>query len=249
MDRQPVVMLVDGNPQAAQLGRDGVDAVGLLVPDMRHVADSRRPRRKQGNCRQRLRGVADFIHVDVDAAQRFAANRDRRFAPPHFAPHLLEDRDEADVALQRAAGQTLHCYLAPGDRRGREKVTGGRRIGFHVVRDAAIALRDGPIPSARRLLDVDAEGAHHPDCHFDVRLRDEPASQNQLHRTERTGRRHQEGAEELARRFRRDVGRPSAQLRTRHDDRRTSVSLLADRVSAQNVQGFAQVADRTLSHP
>ena len=56
--------------ELAQFGRQGADAIGFLVANVRDAANPRRPLGEQGHRRQRLHRIADGVHVDVDSPQR-----------------------------------------------------------------------------------------------------------------------------------------------------------------------------------
>ncbi len=68
---------------------------------MSDVADRRRPLREAGDCAERHYGVADVVHVHVDAVKRVAVNRQRVCGALDSATHLFKNLDEAHIALQR----------------------------------------------------------------------------------------------------------------------------------------------------
>ena len=140
VDREPIGKLVGLKTQTAQLVRDGPDAVGLLVANVGHVADACRPVRERGDGSQRLGRIADFVHVDVDAAERSAPHGDRRLAPLDVAAHLLQKRNEANVPLERVLSEPLDRHFAPRDGGGGEEITGGRRVRLNVVNAGLVAL-------------------------------------------------------------------------------------------------------------
>ena len=149
LDRQAVVALVDVRAELAQLGRQRGDAVGFLVADVGDVADRRRPVGEQRDDGQRLHGVADRVHVDVDAVQRAADDGDRIRVAAHFAAHLLQAIDERDVALQAVGRQSFDGDFAAGDRRRRPEVARGRSVGLDRVLACRVWLRRGDLESRR----------------------------------------------------------------------------------------------------
>ena len=72
--RQAVRELHHTGADAAQLGGQRGQAVGLFMANVGDVANRRWPRGEAGNRAQRHDGVADVVHVHVHAAKRAAVD-------------------------------------------------------------------------------------------------------------------------------------------------------------------------------
>src|SRR5947209_10887745 len=98
MDSQAAWLLLDRGADALQLGGKGSQPVGFLKPDVGYISDSRSSTGEAGGCCQRHDAIAHAAHVDVNAAQRPARDRDAVASAGHRAAHFFEDIDEANVS-------------------------------------------------------------------------------------------------------------------------------------------------------
>ena len=64
------------------------------------MTNDRRPRGETGDDAERHHGVADVVHVNVDAAQRPPLDCYPFALIAHLAAHLLQDLGETDIPLQ-----------------------------------------------------------------------------------------------------------------------------------------------------
>ena len=137
-DDQAVGLLVDRGAELAELGRQGGDAVGLLVADVGDVADPRDPVGEQGDDRQGHHGVADRVHVHVDGPQRSARARSFARARASTVQPMCSRMSTNAMSPWRLVGaEPLDGDRAARDRGEGEEVAGGRGVGLDRVVAAA----------------------------------------------------------------------------------------------------------------
>ena len=127
---------------------------------------------KQRDAGQRLHGVADVGHVDVDAAERRTRDADRIGIPCYFAAHLFKAIHETNIALKRIPAQAFNRRRAAADCCCREEVTGRRSVWFDIVVASRIALVASNCEMCQSVVEFDgySERLHHGDGHVNVRL-------------------------------------------------------------------------------
>ena len=94
MDRHSVGVFLGANSQAFQFGNHGGDAIRFLVSHVSDIADRGRTAGEHRDGGQGLCGVADRVHVDVNAAQRTAMNRRAVIRDVNFTAHRGQRVDE-----------------------------------------------------------------------------------------------------------------------------------------------------------
>ena len=129
VDRETVWKFVDREAQAAEFGDDGQHAVGLFEPHVSDVANAGGAAGEGGDAGERLGGIADVVHVDIDPVERLASGRsgqgDALRAPFGATAHLHKDVDKPYIALQCLAIQTLDGDATARHGCGREEIAGG----------------------------------------------------------------------------------------------------------------------------
>ena len=253
-DHQVVGALLHFGAHLAQLGRHRRDAVGLLDPPARDVAQPARPVGEQRGHRQRHRRIGDVVEVEIESLQRPAcgprgldpvvAHRDAR-------TELLERLGEAHVTLDAAPADALHPHRPAADRPSGEEVRRRRSIALDEHRARAAVARAAGHDEARPavLLDLHAEARHQLQGDADVGLGDELA--DDLDGSLDTGQRqrHQERGEELAGDIAAHAHHAAgADGRRFQVQRRVALVGGAGDVGAELAQRIDQIADRTLVH-
>src|SRR5262249_13442014 len=136
-DLQTVGELVDFGADAAEFRRERGDAVGFFVANVGDVADGRRAFRETRDRGERHDGVADGVHVHVNPAEHLTLSHDNAVVEsPDAAAHRGEDVEKTKIALKAVMAvvrESRDFNAPPGDRRGSEKVTCGRRVRFDGV--------------------------------------------------------------------------------------------------------------------
>src|SRR5262249_38990972 len=149
--------------QSPQLGCQSDNAIRLLVSNVRDVADARRTVGKASDRGKGHDGIANVVHVHVDAAERAAVNGDAGFALLYAATHLLKNVDETDVALEAVLGQAGDGDAAAEDRGGGPEIGGGGGVGFDGIPSWTVvsACRSDAVDVSLDLLDLVVPQPHH----------------------------------------------------------------------------------------
>ena len=115
MIRSPSARSSTSRAELPQLGGQGGDAVGLLVPDVGHAGDRGRPVGEQGHGGERLHRVADGVHVDLDArAAAWPRHGDRvRRRRRTWQPICSRQSQKATSPWRLSPGEPLDGHLPP----------------------------------------------------------------------------------------------------------------------------------------
>jgi hypothetical protein len=99
-DRESIFMLVRLDARSPQLRDDGVDSVGLFATDEADASDPGGVVSEDRHGGERLRGVGDVTHLNVDATQlRGSGNRGLADPALYGRSHRLEHVHEPEVTL------------------------------------------------------------------------------------------------------------------------------------------------------
>src|SRR5262249_2496180 len=200
-------------------------------------------------------GMANVVHVHVDAAERAAVNGDAGFALLYAATHLLKNVDETDVALEAVLGQAGDGDAAAEDRGGGPEIGGGGGVGFDGIPSWTVvsACRSAALGVSPHLPALVVPQPHHGDRHLDVGLGHKGTLDPDCDRAiviGVVGGRHEEAAEELATDFGPNSDCPASLSPVALNNHwRTPVPILAIRSHSVNlVQRVEQVLDGSLTH-
>ena len=141
LNRETVLMLIDDRSEFPQFACKIADPVGFLVTDMSHIADPSRTFGKERNRGQRLNGVANRVHVDIDATQRVPCHFNIILTIVHVATHHPQGFAKLDVTLQTLARKFLDRNGSSRDRGHCKKVTRCRCIRFDCIIPRLIVTR------------------------------------------------------------------------------------------------------------
>ncbi len=248
-DGDEVTPLLYLDAQLAQLGRHGVQTVGLLHPPVVDVANGGGPLGEQ-RCHGDGHGrIGDVVHVHVDAVQRPLLGLDEVIAPGDAGAHLLQHVGEVDIALNAVLADAGDPHLALDGAR-REEVGGAGGIPFHQeVARADVALVALDVEQlVVVVLDDHPELLHDVQGDVDVGLGDQLPLDVDAGVARRHGRRHQEGGQELAGDGAVDMHITAPQPLGIHHQRRIAVFLQVLDMGARFAQGIHQMADGALFH-
>ena len=248
--------LLDPGAQAGELTAQVADPVCLLVADVGDVADRRRPVGEQGHDAERRHGVADRVHVDVDAVGGPARDRHGivggivpRLVPLQCAAHFVKRLREGDIPLHAPPRQPLDGDAPAGDCRGGEEVARGRRIGLDGVGLSAIpAGRDRP-PCGACHMAGGAEISHHTPGHFQVGERDEAPLEVDRHPRRGAGGDHRQGTGELTRGATADGRCPARHSGGVDRHRWAAAGALGAGLHPEALERVEEIADGALPHP
>lgn len=218
-DGEPVRVLDSSDPAPPQLRDDRVDPVGLLAANELDPAHPCRSFGEHSDRGQRLGGVRDVRHVDVQTAQTLRADdghAGRRAL--HDGAHALEQVGELHVALDAVRPEPVDRDAASRDRGGGHEVGGSARVRLDVVVAGGVLRRCDDLLGDVRALDLDAEAVHHRGGHPDVGLGDDRGSQPDAQPVAHQRGGHHEPGDELAREVAGELHRAAGE-RSAHEHR------------------------------
>ncbi len=248
-DGDEVVPLLHFHTQLAQLGRHGVQAIGLLHAPVVDIANGGGPLGKQrrgGDGHGRIRNV---VHVHVDALERPLLRLDEVVTPGDAGAHLLQHVGEVDVPLDAVLADAGDPHLALDGPR-REEVGGAGGIPFHQeVARADIGLVALDVEHfVVVVFDDHPELLHDVQGDVDVGLGDQLTLDVDAGVAGRHGGCHQKRRQELAGDGAVHVHVATPETLGIHHQGRIAVFLQVLDMGTGLAQGIHQVADGTLFH-
>ena len=99
-------------------------AIGFLVAIVGDAANSGRTFGKKCDDGEGLHGIADPVHVDIDAAQLSSRDGDAVRCLLDLTPHLPKHLAETHIPLHRAAGQPIDLNGSARDGSYRPEIAG-----------------------------------------------------------------------------------------------------------------------------
>ncbi len=235
--------------QLAQLGRHGMQAIGLFHPPVIDIANGGWPLGKQRRNRDGHGRIGNMVHIHIDAVQRRLLRFDKVITPGDARAHLLQYVGEMDVALNAVLADAGDPHLAldgacreevgsAGSIPFNQKITGAdiSLIALDVEQLVVVVLDDHP----KLLHDVQGD--------IDIGLGDQLPLDVNASVASRHGSSHQEGGQELAGNGTIDMDIAAPQPLGIHNQRRKTIFFQVLDMSARLTQGINQMADRALFH-
>ena len=100
INRHAIFLFVHVDTEPSKFSASGMDTVRLFEPRRGNTADSRRRGGERRNRRQRLRGVGNIAHVNVNATQRLSASDfNEIFFFFNLTSRLLQNIEKCNISL------------------------------------------------------------------------------------------------------------------------------------------------------